>query len=104
MRNRGGTIADIHCLDEERRQTMDNPRLDSLSERVWEAFHTFSDEARKMRVLIEKLPFPTSPQEYEELLAQRLGETQALENYLQLSNQLFVCLRVRSQKPNPEAP
>ena len=77
---------------------MDDLRLGNLTERAWEAFHTFSNEAQKIRTLVEKLPVPATPQDYEELLSQRLSETQALENYLQLSNQLFVHLRVR-EKP-----
>ena len=82
---------------------MDDPRLLSLKESVWEAFHSFCDEARKLRDLIEKLPRPATPEQYEELLAQRLSETHAMENYLQLSNQLFVYLRVR-EKPSPRVP
>jgi len=78
-------------------------RLGNLTERAWESFHTFRDEALKIRMLVEKLPFPATPEEYEELLVQRLNETQSLENYLQLSNQLFVYLRVR-EKPSAEKP
>ena len=76
---------------------MDDLRLGNLTERAWEAFDSFSKEAQRIKMLVEKLPFPATPQEYEELLSQRLIETQALENYLQLSNQLFVHLRVRER-------
>jgi hypothetical protein len=77
---------------------MDDPRLGNLRDSVWAAFHNFSDEARKMRALVEKLPCPATPSDYEELLGQRLSETHAMENYLQLSNQLFVNLRVREKR------
>lgn len=77
---------------------MNDPRLENLAERAGEAFHTFSEEARKVRVLIEELPSPFSREEYEELLNQRLSETQALENYLQLGDQMFVYLKTRPPK------
>ena len=83
----------------ERGEAMDDPRFSNLTKRVWESFHTFRDEAIKIRTLVEKLPCPATSQEYEELLAQRLCETQALENYLQSNNQLFVHLRVREKCP-----
>jgi len=48
---------------------------------------------------VRRLPFPESSKQYEELLVQRLSESQALENYLQTSNHMFVHLQVRSAKP-----
>lgn len=49
---------------------MDDPGLDNLSENVWEAFRIFTEEARKLRVLVEQLPTPISSEQYNELLSQ----------------------------------
>jgi hypothetical protein len=78
---------------------MDDPLFASLAGRSRDAFTIFCEEARKLRVLIDGLPFPESSKQYEELLVQRLSESQALENYLQTSNHMFVHLQVRSAKP-----
>ena len=38
-------------------------RLGNLTELAWEAFHTFPNEAQKIRTLVEKLPVPATPQD-----------------------------------------
>ena len=75
---------------------MDDPRLDNLSEHVWEAFHAFSDEARKLRVLVEQLSIPISSEAYDALLNQRAAEGHAYEKYLKLREELFAYLEASS--------
>jgi hypothetical protein len=77
---------------------MDNPRLDNLSEHVWETFHAFSEEARKLRVLVEQLSIPMSSDAYDALLNQRAAEGRAYERYLELREELFAYLKVSSQQ------
>ncbi len=81
---------------------MDDPLFASLAVRSREAFDVFCEEAHKLRALVDGLRFPSSPKEYEELLIQRLNESQALESYLQTSNHMFVRLQLSSAKPNKE--
>jgi len=77
---------------------MDDPRLDNLSEHVWEAFHAFSDEARKLRVLVEQLSNPMPSEAYDALLNQRAAEGHAYEKYLKLRAELFAYLKASSQQ------
>jgi hypothetical protein len=77
---------------------MDDPRLDNLSEHVWEAFRAFSDEARKLRVLVEQLLIPMSSEAYDALLNQLGVEGHAYEKYLKLREELFAYLKASSQQ------
>jgi hypothetical protein len=51
-----------------------DPRLDNVSEKAWEEFHAFCDEARKLRVLVEQLSMPLSPGTYDALLNHHAAE------------------------------